>query len=125
MSSKAKRISDNVIKMSEVEKENTLSVMYRVDMKFDAAFEPSTKTCWYIMSGIPESMYKENKQQVERTARLQFASYVKQGGFLELYNQGKTSKEETPSFYNIGLAKFVTITSFFEVDENFKRYEKE
>jgi len=125
MSSKAKKISDNVINMSDLQKENTLSVMYRVDMKFNRAFEPKEKTCWYVMSGIPESMYKENKQQVERTARMQFASYVKQGGFIELYNQGKSSKEEIPSFYNIGLAKFVTITSFFEVDENFKRYEQE
>lgn len=121
MSSKAKKISDNVIKMSEVEKENTLSVMYRVDMKFNRAFEPKEKTCWYVMSGIPESMYKENKQQVERTARMQFASYVKQGGFLELYNRGKSSKEEIPSFYNIGLAKFITITDFYECDESFNK----
>lgn len=115
MSSKAKKIMDNVLN------EETLYIMYRVDMKFNRAFEPKEKTCWYVMSGIPKSMYKENKQQVERTARMQFASYVKQGGFLELYNRGKSSKEEIPSFYNIGLAKFITITDFYECDESFNK----
>ena len=121
MSSKAKKMGENIVQIQN--KEKMLSMFFRVDLKFDDSFVSLPKTNYYLVSGIPESMYNEDKQQVIQTARQQYASVLMRGGFIELYNQGKTSKDEMPVFFNISLAKSIAIFDFYEVDENFQKIE--
>lgn len=121
MSSKAKKIGENIVQIQN--KEKMLSMFFRVDLRFDDSFCNSAKTNYYLVSGIPESMYNEDKQQVIQTARQQYASVLMRGGFIELYNKGKTTKDEMPVFFNISLAKSIAIIDFYEVDENFQKIE--
>ena len=121
MSSKAKKIGENIVQIQN--KEKMLSMFFRVDLEFDDSFGASPKTNYYLVSRIPESMYNEDKQQVIQTARQQYASVLMRGGFIELYNQGKTSKDEMPVFFNVSLAKSIAILDFYEVDENFQKIE--
>ena len=124
MSSKARKFEKNILNMQK-EPESYVYLFFRVDLQFDNEFEPEQKTCYYIMRDVPEKEYNENKDGIYGTARMQFIQAMKQGGFFELYNLGKTTKDEKPVLYNFNLAKTIEIKDFYEVDENFKRYEQE
>ena len=120
MSSKTKKIENNILNMPKV---NYVYIFFRVDLQFDKAFETDIKTCYYIMSDVPENEYNKNKEGIYETARMQFLQAVKQGGFFELYNLGKNAKDEKPVLYNFNQVKTIEIKDFYEVDENFKKYE--
>lgn len=105
MSSKAKRMAE------EIKPQATKTIAYRFDLKLDDA----EKSCYMIVSGVPEGLPEELMPTVETTAKSQFAQVIKTANFIELYSLGKSAKEEDPVFYNLSSFKTISITKVEEV----------
>lgn len=94
MSSKAKKMAEQV----EVPEQKTVTAQYRIDVDIENI---GTKSVYIIVSGIPEGLPAEYENTVERAAESQFVKTLNERTFIEFYNEGKTSNDEQPIFYNL------------------------
>ena len=94
MSNKVNKIAKEIGE----QKVETKEITYRLDLKLNGAM---IKTTYIVVSGVPKELPDEYKKTVERTAEAQFTNVINQRNFLELYNEGKSFKDERPIFYNL------------------------
>lgn len=104
MSSKAKKMAQDI----PVPEQKTKNVTYRIDVSLSGGTE---KTVYMVVSGVPEDLPDEYMVTVKAAASNQFAQVLKAGGFMEMYNRGKTSADEKPVFYNLNKLEKIAVLS--------------
>lgn len=87
----------------KTEDTKTKSSCYRIDVEFweEGSNISKTRTTYMHVTGIPEDLPEEYEDTVLHAAEAQFAQALNQRLFLEFYTEGKTSRDEFPTFYNM------------------------
>lgn len=91
----------------------TVTYNYRIDVDLSTH---GTKTTYMTVTGVPEDLPPEYEETVRHSAEAQFASVLNQRLYLEFYNEGKSSKDEQPVFYNLSKLDWVKIKNVIKLD---------
>lgn len=97
-----------------VVQEETKSMTFRIDV--DIHQGNGLQTCYMVVTGIPKDLPAEYEGTVQQAAEMQFAKSLEERKFIELYSEGKTAKDEKPSFHNINNIDVLTIKSVTKLD---------
>lgn len=95
------------------QEQETKIICYRIDV--DIAGE-GVKTTYMQVTGVPKDLPVEYEETVRRSAEAQFANALNSRLFLEFYNQGKTSKDEQPTFINLSRKDWIKIREIFKIN---------
>lgn len=93
----------------------TVNYNYRIDVELSGV-GTCTKTTYMTVTGVPEDLPPEYEETVRHSAEAQFASVLNQRLYLEFYNEGKTSKDEQPVFFNLSKLDWVKIKNVIKLD---------
>lgn len=115
MNSKQNKIHRMQLEQSvqEAAQAPTVTYNYRIDIEMSAH---GTKSTYMTVTGVPEDLPPEYEETVRHSAEAQFASALNQRLYLEFYNEGKTSKDEQPVFYNLSKLDWVKIKNVIKLD---------
>lgn len=107
-------------KAKEVRKENeTINFTYRIDVCIATVNESVGSlelTTYMIVSGVPKDLPEEMMDTVKYAAQAQFATAINERKFIEFYDKGKTSKDSTPTFFNLGNIEHLTVLGIEQVN---------
>lgn len=108
MSSKAKKMAEQV----KAPEQKTITARYRIDVDLENI---GTKSVYITVSGIPEGLPADYENTITRAAESQFVKTLNERMFIEFYNEGKTSNDEQPIFYNLSKLASLQIKSVTKV----------
>lgn len=112
MSSKVKAIGKEIAK--ETAETETKNMTVRLDVKL--VHEDVVKSAYIVITGIPKDLPAEYENTVLRTAEGQFAQALNSRKFLELYSEGKSARDEKPTFYNLDKVGAITVLNVSKVE---------
>ena len=97
-------------------KQKTIQKTYRIDVKFTSTIGEYEKSCYIVVTGIPEELPKEYYETIKLSAEQQFANALQTKSFLELYPVGKTAKDCHPLFFNVKNINYLEISNVTDID---------
>lgn len=92
----------------ERKEQETVNMTYRIDLEMGK--DPSKKTTYMIVSGVPKNLPESMYDSVKYAAQAQFVSALNERKFIEVYNEGKTSKDEMPILVNLSMLESIKVT---------------
>ena len=102
--------------MSNDKKTKTIQKTYRIDVRYNSNAGDQEKSCYIVVTGIPEELPKEYYETIKLSAEQQFANALQTKSFLELYPVGKTAKDCHPLFFNVKNINYLEISNVTEID---------
>ena len=112
MSSRAGKMEKQVLK-AQVPEQKTKSMTVGIDVNIAGE---GVKTTYIVITGIPEDLPAEYENTVVRTAEAQFTQALNQRLWLEFYEQGKSAKDQNPTYLNLTKLYWLKVEKVYKVN---------
>ena len=96
-----------------VNQKNTKSMTVGLDVNIAGH---GMKTTYIVITGIPEDLPSEYENTVIRTAEAQFAGALNQRAWLEFYDQGKSAKDQNPTYINLKKVDWLVVEHIYKLN---------
>lgn len=112
MSSRAAKMEKQVLK-AQMPEQKTKEMTVGVDVSIAGE---GIKTTYIVITGIPEDLPQEYEGTVIRTAEIQFTQALNQHIWLEFYEQGKSAKDQNPTYINLTKIYWLKVEKIYKVN---------
>lgn len=98
MSSKARRMAEDIM---EVQPAETQNMEFRISVTlFDNDCHSYEADCYMLVTGIPKDLPVSMLESVEKTVRMKFVQTMSKHEFVETYDRGHNRQDSQPLYVN-------------------------